>query len=61
MLDCVVAGAVFTSPTPDKIFEGINVASVIVNDGVAVKDSSAARRVRFTGTYGERHACCSDA
>ena len=23
MLDCAVAGAVFTSPTPDKIFEGI--------------------------------------
>ena len=74
MLDCAVAGAVFTSPTPDKIFEGIkavatdkgvlcivknytgdvmnfemavdmaadediNVASVIVNDDVAVKDS----------------------
>ena len=74
ILDCAVAGAVFTSPTPDKIFEGIkavatskgvlcivknytgdvmnfemacdmaadediNVASVIVNDDVAVKDS----------------------
>ena len=23
MLDCAVAGAVFTSPTPDKIYEGI--------------------------------------
>jgi len=74
MLDCAIAGALFTSPTPDKIFEGIkavatdkgvlciiknytgdvmnfemacdmaadediNVASVIVNDDVAVKDS----------------------
>ena len=74
MLDCAVAGAVFTSPTPDKIFEGIkavatdagvlcivknysgdvmnfemamdmaadediNVAHVVVNDDVAVRDS----------------------
>lgn len=29
MLDCAVAGAVFTSPTPDKIFEGIK---AVAND-----------------------------
>lgn len=75
MLDAAVAGAVFTSPTPDQIFEaikavgsdagvlliiknytgdvmnfemagemaeaeGINVDSVVVNDDVAVKDST---------------------
>lgn len=75
MLDAAVAGAVFTSPTPDQIFEGIKAvsseagvlmviknytgdvmnfemagemaeaegiktASVIVNDDVAVKDST---------------------
>ena len=27
MLDCAVAGAVFTSPTPDQIFEGIKAVS----------------------------------
>ena len=32
MLDCAVAGAVFTSPTPDKIFEGIK--AVATNQGV---------------------------
>lgn len=32
MLDCAVAGAVFTSPTPDKIFEGIK--SVATSQGV---------------------------
>ena len=32
MLDCAVAGAVFTSPTPDKIFEGIK--SVATDAGV---------------------------
>jgi len=74
MLDAAVAGAVFTSPTPDQVYEGIkaidagagvlmviknytgdvmnfemaadmardegiNVAQVVVNDDVAVKDS----------------------
>lgn len=32
MLDCAVAGAVFTSPTPDKIFEGIK--AVATDQGV---------------------------
>ncbi|MBQ9487715.1 MAG: dihydroxyacetone kinase subunit DhaK [Selenomonadaceae bacterium] len=32
MLDCAVAGAVFTSPTPDKIFEGIK--AVATSQGV---------------------------
>ncbi|MBR2773619.1 MAG: dihydroxyacetone kinase subunit DhaK [Selenomonadaceae bacterium] len=32
MLDCAVAGAVFTSPTPDKIFEGIK--AVATEQGV---------------------------
>ena len=32
MLDCAVAGAVFTSPTPDKIFEGIK--AVATGQGV---------------------------
>lgn len=32
MLDCAVAGAVFTSPTPDKIFEGIK--AVATESGV---------------------------
>jgi len=32
MLDCAVAGAVFTSPTPDKIFEGIK--AVATTQGV---------------------------
>ena len=32
MLDCAVAGAVFTSPTPDKIFEGIK--AVATKQGV---------------------------
>ena len=32
MLDCAVAGAVFTSPTPDKLFEGIK--AVATDQGV---------------------------
>ena len=32
MLDCAVAGAVFTSPTPDQIFEGIK--AVATDKGV---------------------------
>ena len=46
MLDAAVAGAVFTSPTPDQIYEGIKaiatdagVKYVVTNDDVAVKDS----------------------
>ncbi len=45
MLDAAVAGAVFTSPTPDQVLEGIKAVAtdagvlMVVNDDVAVKDS----------------------
>ena len=58
MLDAACPGEVFTSPTPDQMLEaaelaggeGIPVASIAIDDDVAVKDSLYTQGRRGVGT-----------